>query len=732
MPNKKRLYLYFSIITFACLVFGVKLGFHLLDPTYDTWLMLSCSDWTPDYMAWMYFRNAPWEFPLGLFDGYSYPERVSIGLTGGIPWFAIPFKLIRDFLPETFQYFGWWYLMCYILQAVFGYKLIRAIGVRHEVLAALGACLLVLSYSFLDRIAHMNLCAHWLILAALYLYFKKDQKGIWWKQGLLIALSIWTHPYLIVFNVSITGIHYFRYLLLREKSLKLIFFHAMSAVCFLIFAWLIVGNHILDSSQATSNGLGMYSANLNTFFTPKIDGLIMPAWPRLYETQFEGVAYLGIGVLLVLVLIIVYKLKERKAITIKNKTWIMLGLALAMFVFSLSHVISFNKYLIVRLDLPEYVLEKFAILRSTGRYVWLLQYMILIYMVKLLASFSWEKKTKVAILAIALFLNIVDLWPQIKPCNFTHEIYPIIENPHDSFWNALIDKSKEVLMHPSHERSYNKYGDDMFFAEKLGKKKRHYNSGHLARFDSKLRDGYRQALRDSAYFYPGVFKNRTLITGKRFIHELQPVLAAKNHWLYEVDGFYALVPRSIVADPTIAGVFEASERTQIDIPHEYFDAFVKRHASNYILFAVRDEASRVLSSCPAFQLYFRQAGSEALDLEYREAYAGVFKDGQLIKEQRGKQGAQKGTVEIEVKIPIETTSQNEKKIVTLFSADKDNANEARIIIDEQNYALNERGFNIVVLDPNGQVVEKTYFDTYLQCHHHTDQSSLKYRVWSIK
>lgn len=98
-------------------------GVDILNPTYDAWL-LQGGDLTIHYIGWEFFRVSDWQFPIGLMDRICYPNSVSIIFTDSIPVLAVLFKLFSSFLPETFQYFGWWALLCFILQGVFSTNLI--------------------------------------------------------------------------------------------------------------------------------------------------------------------------------------------------------------------------------------------------------------------------------------------------------------------------------------------------------------------------------------------------------------------------------------------------------------------------------------------------------------------------------------------------------------------------------------------------------------------------------
>ena len=54
-----------------------------------------------DYLGWMFFRNSPWTFPIGLNPTYGLDFSNSIVFSDSIPLMAFLFKAIRFVLPET-------------------------------------------------------------------------------------------------------------------------------------------------------------------------------------------------------------------------------------------------------------------------------------------------------------------------------------------------------------------------------------------------------------------------------------------------------------------------------------------------------------------------------------------------------------------------------------------------------------------------------------------------------
>lgn len=108
----------------AFLVFCSIYGIHVLNPTYTDWLM-SGGDLTQHYLGWKAYRNSSWHFPIGMTDTLAYPYLTSVIFTDSIPLFAVFFKILSPILPAEFQYFGFYGLLCFILQAVLAVRIIR-------------------------------------------------------------------------------------------------------------------------------------------------------------------------------------------------------------------------------------------------------------------------------------------------------------------------------------------------------------------------------------------------------------------------------------------------------------------------------------------------------------------------------------------------------------------------------------------------------------------------------
>ena len=167
-----------------------------LSPSNIAWLARGDSE--QHYLGWQFFRSSPWSSPVGANPAFGLELGSSIVFSDSIPLLAIPFKALRGWLPETFQYLGLWLYLCFVLQAYFAWKLACLVsGGAWTRLFAAG--LFVFSPPMLWRLrGHESLVAHFLILAALYLSLRPPEKrGLAARWALLLLSASLVHPYLL-------------------------------------------------------------------------------------------------------------------------------------------------------------------------------------------------------------------------------------------------------------------------------------------------------------------------------------------------------------------------------------------------------------------------------------------------------------------------------------------------------------------------------------------------------
>ena len=94
--------------------------------------------------------------------------------------------MLSPVLPHTFQYFGIFVALCFILQGVFG-ALLVSLFTDCYFYCGLGAAFLSLAPVLVERaFRHCALTAQFLIIAALYYYFKNKKPAFYTGFYLLI------------------------------------------------------------------------------------------------------------------------------------------------------------------------------------------------------------------------------------------------------------------------------------------------------------------------------------------------------------------------------------------------------------------------------------------------------------------------------------------------------------------------------------------------------------------
>lgn len=388
-------------------------GFAILDPTNIAWLLHG--DPAQHYLGFAFFRDAPWDWPIGRIPQFGMPSGTSIVYTDSIPLLAILLKPVSAWLPTDFQYFGLWMALCYGLYGYFSARLLGRLGLSgtHRWLAVL--VLLTSPALALRAYGHEALMAHWLLLACFDAVLAERSRWHW----PLLAVAGLVHAYWVVLLLPFALLGWWR----QPVSWR----HHLSGLTLFITVLAAAGYFTAQPTQLVAEGYGHYSANLLAFLDPMdwrafLEHYGRPLadtgeWSRLLPAlgqatwgQYEGFAYLGAGVLLLWVLAITLGVAdsvlgkapviERSATQPMNLLLLLLVVAALMFVYALSSRITLGTRILADPDLPAGLLEVLGVFRSTGRFVWPLAILIPLWALAALAR-------RVANLPLALILAIV-------------------------------------------------------------------------------------------------------------------------------------------------------------------------------------------------------------------------------------------------------------------------------------------------------------------------------------
>lgn len=71
------------------------------------------------YAGWLFYRSSALGWPLGVTQAVNAPQGISVAYTDSIPLLAVLCRPLAAALGGTFQYFGWFTLVCFALQGGF-------------------------------------------------------------------------------------------------------------------------------------------------------------------------------------------------------------------------------------------------------------------------------------------------------------------------------------------------------------------------------------------------------------------------------------------------------------------------------------------------------------------------------------------------------------------------------------------------------------------------------------
>lgn len=422
----------------------------ILDPGYVDWLTVD-ADRGVNYLGWAIFRDTPWAIPPGLNPRYGIEWSSSIVYSDSIPLLALPFKLLGGFLPRHFQYLGMWTLSCAALQGLFGYLVARRLNA--DVVAALvvsGFCVLAPILTF--RLGHIALTGHWTILAAFFIYFGKGPtRPFSWP--LLLGVVAGVHPYLFVMVLAVFGAHLVKRWLTREAGMAnlAIELFASAAVSALVL-W-SAGAFVLSNPGA--GGFGIYKLDLLGLFDSNGQfSRILPDIPNSWGA-YEGFSFLGIGVLVLGLLAVPVAILSGRTI-MDRRYWPIAAIALVLFLYALSNAVEIAGVTVLTIDLPG-ALERLAgVFRVSGRFAWLLVYLLTVAVVLLVMR--RYRAMGVALAIACLAVQAFDLAPAIAVMRAQGTVLPAPPTPISGDWTALATVYSRVralpVQHPGFEWLY--------------------------------------------------------------------------------------------------------------------------------------------------------------------------------------------------------------------------------------------------------------------------------------
>lgn len=456
--------IWISLLTgglFGALVFLSLYGTDILDTSYDDWLLTGWYDLSQHYVGSVLYRISGWHFPIGLCDKSFYPYLASVIYTDSIPLVSLLVKILSPILPDTFQFFGIYGLLCFILQGVMAKLLLYRIMDR-EWQRLFGCIPFLLCAPLWQRMYyHTALASHFLILMGIALFLYRDCVRKMWMRVLLwcllgvLCVSIHFTIYGMV-SVMLVGFAIWEYLDTKKVITPLLYL--TTYVFSTVFVFYLFGGFYGDVS-GTSDGLGSYSANLNSLFNPIDYSAFIKELP-LIENQYEGLAYVGIAAIIMLPFALFNIIRRRHYLWAVYKNGIIasvFSLALLWFI-ALSPRVTLGDWEIINVKYPQFIMDAWGIFRASGRFLWPVMY-VLILLCLYFAKFEARKFFPLLLVA-AVVLQFMEYKPK----------YESVSDEYANLWDAsfsaeeLEDEDLSGIKHVQFMHDYyfgEYYGDEV-------------------------------------------------------------------------------------------------------------------------------------------------------------------------------------------------------------------------------------------------------------------------------
>ena len=540
------------------LMFFLLFDPRLLDPSYFRWLF-----WLPDpatqFLGWHFFRLEPWHLPLGAATRYGMEMGGSVVFTDSIPIAALLFKLARAALPDKFQYFGLWMLACYLLQATFAW-LLSGFATRRVVPRLAITALFVMSPLLPDRaIGHYALMAHWLVLAALYLYLRAPERLATASWCLLVCGAALVHAYLLYMVLAVAFADAARRRWIDRTATMLDTLRSTLIIGSAMLSTMWLAGYFTIPISAFSGGTeyyGRYAANLNALWNPQWGSRFLPGQPVIAGSGLEGYGYLGLGLLVMLPIALAasWRNTARPAV---QRCLPLAAVAVLLCAIALSNQVAWGDHVLFTVPLPHGLLELLAMVRGSGRLLWVGYYALMLALPAIIVR-NLAAPAATAVLVCGVVLQAADLSPRYLALNgyfrqhFIDEPAQRADSLPSPFWTAAARHYNTILFVPSLPVPADFSAIGLFAADHAMR----INTGSFARFSLDRVVG-------------ATIKREQALASGRLEHETLYVLSASQPVPFRgssddaigiVDGFLVLAPRWFAFDDCCDGAMPALAR----------------------------------------------------------------------------------------------------------------------------------------------------------------------------
>lgn len=446
--SPRRAYVVAAVLglTVYLLVFGI--GFAIGESPYWNFPL---GDHCPYVIGYRYFLHEPWHWRVFVSRTMDVPYTKSIAFTDSVPLWALVNKMVATVTPSwrAFSiraYLGLWYGLCYVLQACMGVAIVRALGQRSWRGVILGALFFLAIPAWTMRFVHASLSAQFLLLWALYMYLRipggaAAPRRLRVVSVVQLAAAALINPYLTVMSLGIFVASVLRSRRLRSSATWI----PIGIAAIALASWL--AGYFAHEAKISMFGFDSASANVLTWFIPRQSGVFGGrGWIDPTGYQYEGSAYLGLGILVLLALF-APRARQVKGV-IRRHAWLF-ALTAGAGLFALSSRIFFGPYQLAQFTMPHalgWVVNQF---RCPGRFVWVPTYVLVAYLVAWgLRRYStgWQALV-MPVLAAAQLVDVSGSWVVSREHTRGPDNTPVDRVA----WQQLVHAHDAVVVYPSYD-----------------------------------------------------------------------------------------------------------------------------------------------------------------------------------------------------------------------------------------------------------------------------------------
>lgn len=472
------------------LVVALTLGIGFVAVTFGLPFVLGVSGfWQTDvddvtqYIAgFNHYFAAPWQFPLLAFDSLNYPQGTRATFVDAIPLYALLLKALLPASLAPFNPYGVWVALCFILQPVGAWWIVRELRINSWVLLIGLALVLLVSPALMARIGHISLMSHWILLFALALYIRGLRLAALpvggWAVLLLAAFYINIYLFVMAAGIYLAGA-------LGNGAYR----HWRSLAAFilpfgLLLASLFVTLLPMPLTEVTREwGFGYYSMNL---LSPLLGGYILQVQADTAPGQYEGFNYLGLGVLIAFV--VALRLCHRHDRRFFRRHWPLTLLMLGYALYALSNQVYFGSTQILVLSYPEVLNGLTSQFRASGRFFWSVGYCVAIFSLLMLYR-RLGRGVFVACVVVLIGLQLADLKPRYKLLKEAIAREVPQQMDYQTWDEALGANIRNLYFYPKFKCGQHPPHDSLLPIMKYaGERHLNLNTGYIARYTPRCDD----------------------------------------------------------------------------------------------------------------------------------------------------------------------------------------------------------------------------------------------------